>query len=45
MWKLTKYLSVGGNGEVWLYENDTAVFKAIKILKKIKAKPYSRFKD
>lgn len=44
-WTLSSYLGGGGNGEVWACENAEGETKAIKLLKNIKQKSYSRFKD
>jgi len=44
-WKLVKFLKKGGNGEVWEVENFEKERRAIKLLKKVKAKSYSRFRD
>lgn len=44
-WTLTSFLGGGGNGEVWTCTNSKGEINAIKLLKKIKAKPYSRFID
>lgn len=44
-WTLTSFLGGGGNGEVWTCENSKGEINAIKLLKKIKSKPYSRFID
>lgn len=44
-WTLKSYLGGGGNGEVWQCINKAGEIRAIKILKRIKAKSYLRFKD
>lgn len=44
-WTLTGYKGGGGNGEVWACINSKRQEKVIKLLKKIKAKPYARFID
>lgn len=44
-WTLTSFLGGGGNGEVWTCKNSKGESNAIKLLKKIKPKPYSRFID
>jgi serine/threonine protein kinase len=44
-WTLIEMLGQGGNGEVWSCVNQNGDKAAIKILKKIKPKPYARFKD
>lgn len=44
-WKLVKKIGAGGNGEVWLGENEFKKKSAIKILKKTNEKSYKRFKD
>ena len=44
-WKLIRFLNSGGNGEVWIVENQENEKAAIKILKKIKQKAYFRFCD
>lgn len=44
-WELTKYINGGGNGEVWRAKDDCGNVNAIKLLKKIKEKAYSRFRD
>jgi len=44
-WTLTSYLGGGGNGEVWACQNSKGEKNAIKLLKKIKPKAYSRFTD
>lgn len=44
-WTLDKYLGGGGNGEVWTCSDNKRITGAIKILKKIKSTPYSRFTD
>jgi len=44
-WILLEYLGGGGNGEVWKAINLKDEIQAIKILKKIKPKAYSRFID
>jgi serine/threonine protein kinase len=44
-WTLISYLGGGGNGEVWTCQNSINENRAIKLLKKIKPKAYSRFSD
>lgn len=44
-WTLTSFLGGGGNGEVWTCKNSKGEINAIKLLKKVKPKPYSRFID
>ncbi|MBK6265127.1 protein kinase [Marivirga sp. S37H4] len=44
-WTLTQYVGGGGNGEVWACQNSKGVINAIKLLKKIKPKAYTRFID
>jgi serine/threonine protein kinase len=44
-WILDSYLGGGGNGEVWSCFNSSGEKNAIKLLKKVKAKSYSRFID
>lgn len=44
-WTLTSYLGGGGNGEVWTCQNSKGESQAIKLLKKIKPKSYTRFTD
>jgi len=44
-WTLISYLGGGGNGEVWACQNSTNQTMAIKLLKKVKPKPYTRFID
>ena len=44
-WTLISYLGGGGNGEVWACQNSKGEKYAIKLLKKIRPVPYSRFKD
>lgn len=44
-WNLVSYLGKGGNGEVWACINSEKEKNAIKLLKKIKSKAYSRFID
>lgn len=42
-WKLKKFLGGGGNGDVWLAINSANQEGAIKLLRKIERKTYSRF--
>lgn len=42
-WKLKKFLGGGGNGDVWLVANSRNEEAAIKLLRKIERKTYSRF--
>lgn len=44
-WTLMQYLGGGGNGEVWRCKNENGKEGAIKLLKTIKPKSYSRFLD
>ena len=44
-WELISFLGGGGNGEVWTCKDSNGEERAIKILKKVKAKSYSRFID
>jgi serine/threonine-protein kinase len=47
-WTLQEYLGGGGNGDVWKCsgsQSDNGKQGAIKLLKKVKPKPYSRFLD
>lgn len=44
-WTLLSCLGGGGNGEVWKCANNDGNLGAIKLLKKVKAKPYLRFLD
>jgi serine/threonine-protein kinase len=42
-WKLKKFLGGGGNGDVWLAINSKNEEAAIKLLRKIERKTYTRF--
>jgi serine/threonine protein kinase len=44
-WTLKSLLGSGGNGEVWRCVDSNGKENAIKILKRVKAKSYSRFVD
>jgi serine/threonine-protein kinase len=44
-WELIVYLGGGGNGEVWQCVDGNGISKAIKLLKRIRPKSYSRFFD
>ncbi|MDR3666225.1 MAG: protein kinase [Ignavibacteriaceae bacterium] len=46
-WQLQKYISAGGNGEVWKANSieDSSQIVAIKLLKQIRYDGYSRFRD
>ena len=44
-WTLNEYLGGGGNGEVWKCINNKGEEGAIKLLKSVKSKSYSRFLD
>lgn len=44
-WTLISFLGGGGNGEVWTCKNSKGEINAIKLLKNVKPKPYSRFTD
>lgn len=44
-WVLKSFVNTGGNGEVWVAENNKKQRVAIKILKKIKKTAYARFID
>lgn len=44
-WTLETYLGGGGNGEVWKCTDGNNNEAAIKLLKSVKPKPYSRFLD
>ena len=44
-WVLKSFLNTGGNGEVWVAEDDKKQAVAIKILRKIGKNAYERFRD
>jgi serine/threonine protein kinase len=44
-WKTLKSLGSGGNGDVWKATSSSGEYAAIKLLRKIEKKAYSRFKS
>src|ERR1700682_217970 len=44
-WILKRELGRGGNGQVWLAENEAGGQSAVKLLMKLRPIPYARFKD
>lgn len=44
-WELLKFIDGGGNGEVWKARGPNGDVNALKLLKKLKKKPYDRFRD
>lgn len=45
IWTLSEFIDSGGNGEVWKAKNKNGNINALKLLKNIKKKSYSRFPD